>query len=147
MTTQKIIGLNFTHSIKVGFTLIAALSVALLLFHEPYEKMDTKNWREEISSKIKESSFEDIDEYVSYSPQVSEKRILISVNMGGPNNQIWGLREGLYLSQLLDRSFVAPLFFRHFTTGGHFFTDPSVFIDLENLSRQESSIILSLKEL
>ena len=65
------------------------------------------------------------------------RKILISVNKGGPNNQIWGLREGLFLSSLLGREFVASLFFRHYTTKGHFYMKPDVFIDMENLSRLE----------
>ena len=63
------------------------------------------------------------------------RKIIISVNKGGPNNQIWGLREGLFLAHLLGREFVPPLFFRHYTTKGHFDMNPDVFIDLDNLSR------------
>ena len=67
----------------------------------------------------------------------NEKKILISVNKGGPNNQIWGFREGLLLASLLGHEFVASLFFRHFTTKGHFHMNPDLFIDMENLSRLE----------
>ena len=66
-----------------------------------------------------------------------EKMILISVNKGGPNNQIWGFRSGLLLASLLGREFVASLFFRHYTTKGHFYMNPDLFIDMENLSRLE----------
>ena len=66
-----------------------------------------------------------------------DRKILISVNKGGPNNQIWGLREGLFLSSLLGRQFVASLFFRHYTTKGHFYMKPDVFLNMENLSRRE----------
>jgi hypothetical protein len=70
------------------------------------------------------------------------RKIIISVNKGGPNNQIWGLREGLFLSHLLGREFVPPLFFRHYTTKGHFNMNPEVFIDLDNLSRLESYLFI-----
>jgi len=70
--------------------------------------------------------------------QRESKKIIISVNKGGPNNQMWGLREGLFISHLLGREFVPPLFFKHFTTEGNFSMKPDVFINLNNLSSLES---------
>ena len=66
-----------------------------------------------------------------------KEKIIIPVNLYGPNNQIEGLREGLFLSRLMNLSFVSPPFFRHHTTGGHYSLEPDGYIDLDNLSRMD----------
>ena len=101
-------------------------SAAMKENDERYNKRNSKLTRDDLKlldgiSEIKEDG----------------RKILISVNKGGPNNQIWGLREGLFLSSLLGREFVASLFFRHKYTKGHFLMNPDIFIDMENLSRLE----------
>ena len=106
-------------------------------------------WKEKDVETIEKITYKSniVDSQISNNEATSKEekeKILISVNMGGPNNQIWGLREGLFLSQLMNRTFVAPLFFRHFTTGGHFSSYPSVFIDTDNLSSLDKKYSLPL---
>ena len=66
-----------------------------------------------------------------------KKKIIIPVNLFGPNNQMMGLREGLFLSRLMNRNFVPPLFFPHYSISGSFSSEAALFIDQNNLSRMD----------
>ena len=63
------------------------------------------------------------------------KQILISVNMHGPNNQIWGFRESLFLANITNRLFIPSPIFKHYTIKKNSYMDPSAVVDLDILSR------------
>ena len=123
-------------SLKYIMIFLMIATVTYLFFASMKENDDRYSKR---NSKLTHDDLKLLDGISEIKEDSSEegKKILISVNKGGPNNQIWGLGEGLFLSSLLGRQFVAPLFFRHKYTKGHFSMNPDIFIDMENLSRLE----------
>ena len=121
---------------KYFLIFLVVVTITFLFFAVKIDNQNGENI--ETKAKLTEDDLRFLDKSLSTKKQ--NKKIIISVNKGGPNNQMWGLRGGLFLSHLLGREFVPPLFFRHKFTKGHFYINPDIFIDLDNLSRLESRI-------
>ena len=69
MKAQRTIGFNFKKSIKIGFTLIASLSVALLFFYESDEKIATIAYLDEIGDSKSYVSETEKDQEVNQSKE------------------------------------------------------------------------------
>ncbi|CAK8693089.1 unnamed protein product [Clavelina lepadiformis] len=81
------------------------------------------------------------DDWTPKAPQISldPNKFLYPGLFGGPNNQIYGLRQSVYLAIRLNRTVVLPQFFGHVTTGRGAI-NPSERIDVRHLCRFVSCI-------
>lgn len=76
---------------------------------------------------------------VNYESEASDKMILIPVLIWGPNNQLQGFRESVFIAKALNRSIAAPLF--HPNWNQHSFTaEASLRLDIQSLSEITSMI-------
>ncbi|CBY08169.1 unnamed protein product [Oikopleura dioica] len=55
---------------------------------------------------------------INYETQALNKNILIPMLVWGPNNQLQGFRESVYIAKALNRSIAAPLFFPNWNNKG-----------------------------
>ena len=71
------------------------------------ESRNSTNW-EDISINFTNICGEDA---INYESDDQNKNILIPMLVWGPNNQLQGFRESVYIAKALNRSIAAPLFF------------------------------------
>ena len=63
--------------------------------------------------------------------KVDQERFLIPLLINGPNNQVIGLRDSIFLTICLNRTLILPRFYRH---KSNVTVDPELRIDLQKLS-------------
>ncbi|XP_039265904.2 uncharacterized protein LOC120341462 isoform X1 [Styela clava] len=79
--------------------------------------------------------------------RLNPEKYLLVIPRGGPNNQMYELREALFIAIKLNRTIVMPKFFKHFTDSqatGHrnTYIHPSHRLDVENFSKFASCITI-----